>query len=146
MAVPVQQNVHDLINSLCRCILKTHREKNKQKWLSSPLKLPRFIINEEECDNRAIIHHLFKISYDLILLRKKDWFKHWESPLSPYCECISHMYSLPRERDREKLISCVDTISSYNDSESLFKFLSILASPSQEVTQYSYVIQFIFLY
>lgn len=126
-------DVPHLITRLCQCILTSYGENCKKEWLSNPLKLPDHLFKGDHKDNSVVIHKLFKVSYDLILLRKKDWFERWKTSLSPYCECISHIYNMSNEEEREKLLECVGTVSSYTASEPLFKFLSVLASTSQKV-------------
>lgn len=129
-----RESPRQLVTILCRAVLKHHHEIEETKQLSNPLKLSHISLYRDRChDNKAVINRLFRMVYDIILLRKSEWSGRWSSPLSPDSRCLSHMYFLTSERDRDLLTHSVSVLMEYENCGAIFGFLSNLAKPLQEV-------------
>lgn len=128
-------SVPQLVQTLCRCILRSYEKEEKRKYLSQPLKIPYNSNWSGFYDNQTILRLLFKSTFDLLLLRKEEWCGRWLSLMTPQCRCLSHSYELYQQGEDKMAAHLVDSVTvlceEYSDSEPVMEFLSILAQPSK---------------
>lgn len=126
-------SVPQLVQTLCRCILRSYEEEEKRKHLSQPLKVPYNTHRSGFYDNQTILRLLFKATFDLLLLRKEEWCGRWLSLMTPQSRCLSHSYELHQQGDSKMAAYLVDSVTmlceKYSDSGPVMEFLSILAQP-----------------
>lgn len=126
-------SVPQLVQTLCRCILRSYEEEEKRRHLSQPLKALYNSNRSGFYDNQTILRLLFKATFDLLLLRKEEWCGRWLSLMTPQCRCLSHSYELYQQGDGKRAVYLVDSVTmlceKYSDSGPVMEFLSILAQP-----------------
>ena len=120
-----------LFLDLCHFIVEERERKEKTKWHKDPLKLPDHLFSNYYKRKEDVIKLLYRTAFDLLLLRRSEWYGQWRSPLEPTCRCLAHGYILcknGRYKDAQSLTKCVGSLEDYDGCTDIFTFLSILAT------------------
>ena len=136
-------SVKGLLCSLCEKFVAQEERAAEYKWKSNPLKLPNHLRSGAFKNNDSVKKHLFKTCYDLLLLRRNEWYGRWSSPLTPECRCLVYGYHLQQAGENHKasrLLSLLDsgTLANYDISDSLLTLLSILSTKLENKPRDSY--------
>ena len=126
-------SVKSLISCLCKAIVDNEDKIEKNKWKSNPLKLPHYLQVDTFKNKDNVTKHLFKSCYDLLLLRRNEWYNKWTTPLSPSCRCLAYGYDLHQSGqtyEANRLMTLLDSevILSHKCSDSILTFLAILSN------------------
>ena len=128
-----ERSAKSLIWSLCEAIVIQEELEEEETWNTNILKLPGYLKADPFRNKSCVKKHLFKTCYDLLLLRRSEWFGRWTSPLSPDCCCLAYAYHLRQNGQTAKadrLMYLVDeemTTSPWEHTSSVLTFLSILS-------------------
>ena len=120
----MESGVPQLVQRLCECVA-TQCEKDYKSKRKNLLVLPAHTHKPCFPNRDSVLKHLYRTAYDLLLLRRREWYGKWASDLSPECQCLARAYVL-----RE--MGCV------SDSKRLDAAICILmetVSEPQEVCQ-----------
>ena len=74
---------------------------------------------------QLVLRHLTDTVFDLILLRKWEWFGVWGSEITPECRCLSHTYDMHlwgMHREAVRLEEAVGTLMEKGDLEQHLKY------------------------
>lgn len=128
-----EDSVKSLISSFCESIIKQEEQLETDRWQSKLLSVPNYLQAEAFRNRDKAKQHLFKTTYDLLLLRKSSWYNKWQSPLTPECRCLAYGYQLKqhgRNEEADRLIQLIDSdsIASYTHSNNVLTFLAILSN------------------
>lgn len=116
--VKMESGVPQLVMRLCECVA-AQCEKDEEERRGSLLVFPTHTHKPVFPNRTAVLKHLYRTAYDLLLLRRKEWYGRWASDMSPACQCLAKMYVLHE-------------MGHVSDSKRLGKTVSLLAETVDE--------------
>ena len=89
----MESGVPQLIRRLCECVA-TQCEKDDERKRRHLFVFPAHTHKPCFPNRDLVLKHLYRTAYDLLLLRRKEWYGRWASNLSPECQCLARTYVL----------------------------------------------------
>ena len=135
----MESGVPLLIRRLCECIA-TQCEKEHKRKRRNLLIFPDHTHKECFPNRDSVLKHLYRTAYDLLLLRKSEWYGKWASDMSPECQCLARAHVL-REMgcvsDSKRLEKAVCILmETIDEPQEVCQLLASLASePSPQVKE-----------
>ena len=88
--------VFPLFKKLCESVLSHTFSEDDHKCsnLQSGFETPAYEVLKRGISHKQVMQQLVRTTFDLLLLRKWEWFGSWDTVLPPECECLAHTYGL----------------------------------------------------
>ena len=123
-------SVYRMVHTLCQSLITQYKRTEEERRSDALLHLPKHLYSPCFKKEDIILKHLVRTCYDLLLLRRNEWYGRWSSPLTPECRCIAHGYYIHgNHKEADRLITLIDSLSQDSSTQSILTFLSILANP-----------------
>ena len=124
--------VPQLMQRLCDRIAD-EAEKKKSTVENGLFSLPSHLYLSSSKEVAVLSRHLYRTAMDLVLLRRKEWYGRWQSPLSPESRCLAValvLHERGRHKEGERLSTAIDTLTKKLEavSEPVLELLAILSN------------------
>ena len=121
-----------LVQNLCSCIMADMEKREEEARRTAPFSLPGHLYPVCFSDRAAVKGHLFRIAFELLLLRRREWHARWQSPLSSESRCLAKSYLLHQQGRHEAATRLSQAIASLtrglgDSALPILNLLSILA-------------------
>lgn len=121
-----QGSVPVLVQKLCDNILAhASLQTGWNDGYTSTFQAPHHHVLGWDRKRKLVLRHLTHTVFDLILLRKWEWFGVWGSEITPECRCLSHTYDMHfwgMHREAARLEEAVSTLMGEGDLKQHLKY------------------------
>ena len=135
--VETPQAVPQLMQRLCdRIADKTERKKSTVE--SNLFSLPAHLYSSRSKEVAVLSRHLYRTAMDLVLLRRREWYGRWKSPLSPESRCLAValvLHERGRHKEGERLSAAIAALTKKLEDVSLplLELLAILSNTGDSI-------------
>ena len=137
MAAAVEPAVPQLMRRLCDRIAD-EIEKKKSAVDSSSFSLPSYLYPSRSKEVAVLSRHLYRTAMDLVLLRRREWYGRWKSPLSPESRFLAValvLHERGRHKEGERLCTAVNALTQKLEdaSQPVLELLTILSNTGDSI-------------
>lgn len=140
MAAEFQSSsVPQLFSKLCYSIIEHAERKERTQRATSVLQLPAHLHKQRFSNRQALHQQLYRLAFDLLLLRRSDWYGKRRSALCPesLCLAVGFLYQEHGHHEEARRIMAVThqlSVLLGEEAPPLLAFLAMLSSgPVDEV-------------
>lgn len=94
-------SVPALVEHLCSCIMEDAERRKERGRQTAPFSFHGHLHQVTFSERAVTRRRLYRTAFELLLLRRREWYGRWKSPLSPESRCLASSYLLHQQGRHE---------------------------------------------